>query len=453
MRVVRVQVGRAGEIVIDGRAVPTAIVKRPVEGPVAIGRLGLEGDERVLRRRHGEEHHAVYAYPEAHYGWWEERLGRTLAPGIFGENLTVDGPLETEARIGDRIACGTALLQVAQPRIPCRKLRHQLGLRSSLDFLATRRVGYYLRVLREGVVQAGDRFEVVERAEGSPTVDTFVRIATEDYWDVVGLRELIAARDLDPTWREDLGDKLARAEAAEGWLGFRELEVVRREAAGEGAVHLWLACPWGRPLGPHRPGQAVGVLVRPVEGSRPMRRRYAITAREGERIRLTVRVAARRSVEEGVGLVSSYVHALEAGGRLAVSAPRGSWTAEALPRGVRRVTVLSAGMGIAPAVPLVRDLREAGLAVRAVHFRPEPGEPPLWDEARALGFEREGDLDVALRERPPGAVYAAGPRGFVASLGERLEVLGHDGAAFVEEVGPGPVPVPAAPPPPSEPPG
>ena len=124
-----------------------------------------------------------------------------------------------------------------------------------------------------------------------------------------------------------------------------------------------------------------------------------------------------------------------------------------LPHGVRRVTVLSAGMGIAPAVPLVRDLREAGLAVRAVHFRPEPGEPPLWDEARALGFEREGDLDVALRERPPGAVYAAGPRGFVASLGERLEVLGHDGAAFVEEVGPGPVPVPAAPPPPSEPPG
>jgi MOSC domain-containing protein YiiM len=146
----------------------SAIVKTPVAGRVRVHRLGLEGDGQADLTVHGGPDKAVYAYSHDHYAPWARELGRPgLDPGFFGENLTVDGMLETDVRIGDIYRVGTAVVQVVQPRSPCFKLAAHLGLPDfAKTFLASGRSGFYLRVLEEGDLGAGD---AVERISSPPT--------------------------------------------------------------------------------------------------------------------------------------------------------------------------------------------------------------------------------------------------------------------------------------------
>ncbi len=150
----------------------SGIRKRPIAGRVPVRRLGLKGDGQADLTVHGGAEKAVYCYSLDHYAWWAERLRRgDLAPGAFGENLTVEGLTESEVRIGDVYRMGTAILQVTRPRLPCFKLVARLGIPDFQDtFLASGRVGFYCRVLEEGDVAARDAVERLSSPPDAPTV-------------------------------------------------------------------------------------------------------------------------------------------------------------------------------------------------------------------------------------------------------------------------------------------
>lgn len=160
-------VGTPRLVPANGRSVLTAIWKHPVQGPVALRGVNLRGDDQADRSVHGGPDKAVYAYARADIDWWEAELGRSLGEAPFGENLTVSGLPVSEAVIGEQWALGSALLQVAQPRLPCFKLGLRMGdPRFLKHFAAAGRPGAYLRVLRvlrEGEIAAGDHIEVTTR--------------------------------------------------------------------------------------------------------------------------------------------------------------------------------------------------------------------------------------------------------------------------------------------------
>jgi MOSC domain-containing protein YiiM len=178
-----VNVGIPRPVEVDGHAVLTAIWKHPVPGRVALRGVNLEGDDQADRTVHGGPDKAVYAYARKDIQWWEEELGRALGEAPFGENLTVSGLAVSEAVIGELWALGTALLQVAQPRLPCFKLGLRMGdTRFLKRFVAARRPGAYLRVLREGDIAAGDRIEVTGRPAHGVTCALVSRALLGERW-------------------------------------------------------------------------------------------------------------------------------------------------------------------------------------------------------------------------------------------------------------------------------
>lgn len=167
MKLISINVARVGALFSPvspaGHQVATAIHKQPVPGPVAVGRLGLDGDAQADRRLHGGPGKAVYAYPLEHYEFWrtQRRLaGRGDTPlvhGALGENLTVQGLLEEACWIGDRLALGTALLEVSEVRTPCFKLNVKMGLAHAARLMdQSGHTGFYLRVIQPGTITAGD---------------------------------------------------------------------------------------------------------------------------------------------------------------------------------------------------------------------------------------------------------------------------------------------------------
>lgn len=156
-----------------GRPQRTGIWKHPAAGPVKLCEAGIEGDFVGDRRAgHGAPDKTVYSYAREDYAWWEQELERTLAPGAFGENLTLEGIEASRAEVGERWRVGGALLEVTGPRLPCWKLGVKMGDPKFVKrFGAALRLGAYLRVLEEGEVAAGDVVEVVERPGHEVTVE------------------------------------------------------------------------------------------------------------------------------------------------------------------------------------------------------------------------------------------------------------------------------------------
>jgi MOSC domain-containing protein YiiM len=159
-----VNVGTPHPVEANGHAVLTAIWKHPLPGRVPLRGVNLRGDDQADRTVHGGPDKAVYAYAREDIEWWEAELARPLGHAPFGENLTVRGLPVSQAVIGEQWATGSALLQVAQPRLPCFKLGLRMGdPRFLKQFAAAGRPGAYLRVLREGDIAAGDEIEVHSR--------------------------------------------------------------------------------------------------------------------------------------------------------------------------------------------------------------------------------------------------------------------------------------------------
>ena len=172
MTLISINVGLPREILHGGQAITTGIFKAPVAGPVWLGRLNLAGDGQADLRVHGGADKAVYVYPFEHYAFWAGELGRSDFPhGQFGENFTTEGLLEDEVSIGDVFQIGGARVQVTQPRTPCFKLGIRMGDENfPARFATANRTGFYLRVLEEGRVAAGDAIERIEPAADSMTV-------------------------------------------------------------------------------------------------------------------------------------------------------------------------------------------------------------------------------------------------------------------------------------------
>jgi MOSC domain-containing protein YiiM len=177
-RIVSVNLGEPRQVRWKRRLVTTSIFKRPVEGPTRVTFLTLEGDHQSDQRYHGGEKQAVYVYPSEHYGAWRARLGLDDLPwGSMGENITSQGHLEADVRRNDVFDVGSARLQVTKPREPCFKLNLRFDRDDVLGlFLAAREPGFYCRVLKEGVIRAGD---AMERTLSNPQEPTLVEIFDE----------------------------------------------------------------------------------------------------------------------------------------------------------------------------------------------------------------------------------------------------------------------------------
>jgi len=169
INLVSVNCGLPRQVLWRSRSVTTSIYKEPVKGRVALRTLNIDGDRQADLTVHGGLSKAVYCYPVSHYEYWKaESPVRELPLGSFGENFTVAGLVENSVHIGDRFAVGSAEVIVTEPRLPC----YKLGVRFESDemgkrFLASRRSGFYVAVVREGDVGAGDKIVMTGRELGS----------------------------------------------------------------------------------------------------------------------------------------------------------------------------------------------------------------------------------------------------------------------------------------------
>jgi MOSC domain-containing protein YiiM len=211
MKVRSVNVGLPREVVSADRLVLTSIFKSPVAGRVPIRHNNLAGDQQSDLSVHGGRAKAIYAYPHEHYAFWREQLPEVpLQPGNFGENLTVDGLLESEVHVGDRLKIGSAELVITQPRMPCFKLGIRFGRSDMVKrFLDSRRSGFYLAVGVEGDVAAGDTIEIMERHPAAVSIPELLRIYLKEPVKTDRLREVIGIAALPDAWRRDLEKHLA----------------------------------------------------------------------------------------------------------------------------------------------------------------------------------------------------------------------------------------------------
>ncbi len=212
MKLLSVSVSRVREVVHGDKTVKTGIFKEPVGGRVRLGRLNLDGDQQADLKNHGGPDRAVYVYTRENYDFWRAELGRDdFGPAQFGENFTVEGMLEDRVHVGDVFRVGTATVQVTQPRVPCHKLALKMGdPKFAKTFLATCRVGFYLRVIEEGEVGAGDAIERVEADPEKMTVHDVCHLYYFDKENLEDRRRALRIEALSPGWREGFEEQLAK---------------------------------------------------------------------------------------------------------------------------------------------------------------------------------------------------------------------------------------------------
>ncbi len=200
-----VNVGMPRTVNYRGKPVTTAIWKQPVDGRIAVRGVNIAGDVQADREVHGGVDKAVYAYSREDYDWWEAELERSLAPGTFGDNLTVTGLDPSAALIGERWRVGSALFEVSEPRFPCFKLGVRMDDPRFLKrFAVARRPGTYLRIASEGEIGAGDEIEVVERPGHEVTIGRFAEAYLGDREQLSGL---LAADGLSDDWRSWIAER------------------------------------------------------------------------------------------------------------------------------------------------------------------------------------------------------------------------------------------------------
>jgi MOSC domain-containing protein YiiM len=204
MRVVSLNVGLPREVEWHGQTVRTSVFKTPADRRLHVTTLNFEGDEQSDLSVHGGVDKAVYAYPSEHYAYWRQELPQADLPwGVFGENLTVEGFLEEDVRIGDRFRVGSAEFVVTQPRMPCFKLGIRFGRPDILKrFLHSGRTGFYFAVVLEGEVGAGDSIERIARADEGLTVADVVNLYTVDSENQELLRRATLSSALPENWRD-----------------------------------------------------------------------------------------------------------------------------------------------------------------------------------------------------------------------------------------------------------
>jgi ferredoxin-NADP reductase/MOSC domain-containing protein YiiM/ferredoxin len=453
-----VNVGLPRDVPWNGTVVHTGIYKQPMAGPRSVRRLNVDGDGQGDLAGHGGEQRAVMVYQQESYEHWSRELGRDdLRPGHFGENFTVAGLADADVCIGDRYRIGDAEFEVTQPRVTCFRVGLRLGVPQMASMLvAHRRPGFYLRVLQEGVVEAGDPVVKLSSGRHGLSVAGIDGLLYLPHRSHELLEKAVDVPALSPGWQQSFRDLLAAADeetsgsAASatsrepGWPGFRPLTVTRIVQETPSVRSFYLADGSGAALPDGRAGQYLTLRV-PLGGASAVRS-YSLSGRPDEQ---TYRISVKR---EEHGTVSGHLHdRVAVGDVIDVAAPRGDFVLDA---GDEPVVLLSAGIGVTPVLSMLAFLAKApargevwwlhvartaddyGLATEADRLlaslpsarsllwltrspRPSDAPPPS---------TRYGRLDVAaLRDLglPTGAsVYICGPAGFNDAMTEAMTTLG-----------------------------
>jgi ferredoxin-NADP reductase/MOSC domain-containing protein YiiM len=385
-----VNVGKPRDVAWQGKTVYTGIWKHPVSGPVRARRLNLDGDGQGDLNGHGGEQRAVMVYQIDSYRHWEQEFGRSdFGYGQFGENLTVDGMADDEVCIGDRYRIGEAEFEVTQPRVTC----YRVGLRLDRPDMAAllvshHRPGFYMRVITEGGIQAGD--EIVKTRTGPHALsvaDTDALLYLPGH-DPATLRVAAAIPALSPGWKQSFRDLLDAADgsAAAGpgaasaqaaWTGFRALRVSEVVAESDTVSSIYLTAPDGAPLPRARPGQYLTLRVTGAGQPAPVRNYSLSSAPGADRYRISVK-------QEPHGVASTYLcHKLHPGTVLDVGAPRGDFV---LDGGDGPVLLISAGIGATPVLAMLQALA-AGRSAREIWWlygARSPREYPFAREAHSM---------------------------------------------------------------------
>ena len=186
-----------------GKEIITGIRKQPVAGSLHLGKLGFENDGVGDLKHHGGDDKAVCVYSLDHYPYWEDALGIRLPVAAFGENLTVSNLHEDDICIGDIFQLGTAVVQVSQPRQPCRTLTARYGRDNLIKLVVdSGRTGLYFRVLEEGIVKKGDELILKERDPRSVSVSFASHTYHHDRKNCGAIEKVLAVPVLSASWQK-----------------------------------------------------------------------------------------------------------------------------------------------------------------------------------------------------------------------------------------------------------
>lgn len=467
---VAVNVGLPTDVAWNDRVVHTGAWKSTVDGPRMVRRLNVDGDGQGDLGGHGGEQRAVLVYQVDSYRHWADFLQRRdLGHGHFGENFTVDGLPDDEVCIGDRYGIGEAVFEVTQPRVTC----YRVGLRLNEPRMAAllvshRRPGFYLRVITEGHVEAGQ--EIVKVAGGPEQVsvaevDALLYLPGHPR---ATLQRTLRIPALSPGWKASLqaiadtdGDAtgnvgLTGATApAPAWAGFRPLTVTAVHQESRDVRSLTLAAADGSPLPGWLAGQSITLKLQPGGGAAALIRNYSLSNLPGS-------AAYRISVKkETHGAASGFIATgVRAGDTVDVAAPRGTFH---LADGDAPVVLVSAGVGVTPVLSMLHQLAEqrSGREVWWLHGARDAAEHSFAQESSELldrlpnahrlvaysgpaSSDRPGadytavgrlstDLLRTLSLPPHAEAYVCGPASFMTAVSLALTECGLDAARIHTE--------------------
>jgi ferredoxin-NADP reductase/MOSC domain-containing protein YiiM len=477
-RLLSVNVGLPRDIAWQGKTVRTAVWKEAVRGPRLVRRLNVDGDGQGDLAGHGGEHRAVFVYQIDSYRYWQSELGRNdFTYGQFGENFTVEGLLDREVCIGDHYRIGSALFEVTQPRVTCYRVGIRMNEPQMAALLVARgRPGFYLRVVEEGQVEAGD--EIVQVGAG-PERMTVAEVDALLYLPGRSrdqLERALRIPALSAGWRGSFQELLAKEESGgattgdagtpvsempPAWPGFRSMRVSRKSRESDSVTSLALEPADGLPMTAALPGQFVVLRFGSAPGAPAQMRSYSLS---GEPSARRYRISVKR---EPHGVASAYIdEKVQIGDVLEISAPRGDFT---LRPGDAPVVLLSSGVGATPVVAMLHALA-AGASRREVWWlygarsgreHPFAGEvrtllkaiangrshirysSPGPEDRPGVDFDAAGRLDIgALRElgAPRDAdFFICGPSAFMSDMSAGLAAWGiAPGRIHTELFGAGP---------------
>ncbi|MFD9284762.1 MOSC domain-containing protein [Streptomyces mirabilis] len=380
-----------------GKTVYTGVYKQTVAGPRMVRRLNIDGDGQGDLGGHGGEQRAVLVYQLDSYRFWANELGRDdLTPGNFGENFTVEGLPDDEVCIGDRYRIGDALFEVTQPRVTC----YRVGLRMSEPQMAAllvahHRPGFYLRVVEEGEVEAGQEIVKVSTGPEAMTVEEIDRVLYLPGHTREQVERALRIPALSPGWQGSMKILLDQSDGDGGgsgsaglnaaatapppaWPGFRPLTVTHIQPESRTVFSLHLAAMDGSGLPAALPGQFITVKVQPEGDVPPLIRSYSLSGEPGTgTYRISVKV-------EPHGAASNELRAhIQVGNHLEAAAPRGTFC---LADGDNPVVLLSAGVGVTPVLAMLHTLarEHSTRQVWWLHGARDGTEHPFAKESRDL---------------------------------------------------------------------
>jgi ferredoxin-NADP reductase/MOSC domain-containing protein YiiM len=457
-----VNVGLPRNVPWQGKTVYTGVWKHPVAGPQMVRRLNIDGDGQGDLHGHGGEQRAVLVYQIQSYKHWQQYFGRDdLGYGEFGENLTVDGLADDEVCIGDRYRIGEAEFEVTQPRVTCYRVGLRLGEPQMAALLVShRRPGFYMRVISEGHIEAGDEIVRTRTGPGALSVaDTDALLYLPGH-DTDKLRLALQIPALSPGWQGSFRDLLAAGTgppepAAEpAWAGFRALRVTKVVSESTTVSSILLAMADGSQLPAVRAGQYLTLRITGAGQPAPVRSYSLSSAPDASTYRISVK-------QEPHGVASSYLNdKLRPGDVLDGAAPRGEFVLDA---STEPVLLISAGIGVTPVLSMLHELADSHSTrdIWWLHGARSPREHPFAAEAhgllKSLPHAREyvfysgatpAELQQACAEQgrltagkltelaiPAAAsAYVCGPASFMADMQQALAAAGISPASIHTEL-------------------